>query len=99
MREVGLPGFRSPGRIDWTDYSQRVNAMQPVDTMREIVKRAGGHDIWLVYTSGSQAVQKQCGLIADALLVFRPIRLRVVEVDPFFFEHQGLYRYLPAETP
>ena len=68
VREVGLPGFRAPGRIDWTDYSKRVDAMRPVETMREIVKRAGdGHDIWLVYTSGSQPVQKQCGLIADAL--------------------------------
>jgi mannosyltransferase len=98
VREVGLPGFRAPGRIDWTDYAKRVDAIQPVDAMREIVKRAGSHDIWFVYTSGSQAVQKQCGLIADALLVFRPIRLRVVEVDPFFFEHQGLYRYPPVQT-
>ena len=68
--------------------------------MREIVKRAGDdHNIWLVYTSGSQPVQTKCGLIADALVVFRPVRLRVVDPDPYFFEHQGLYRYLPTRTP
>ena len=41
-------------------------------------------------------MQAKCGLIADALVVYRPARIRVVEPNPFFFEHQGLYRYLPA---
>ena len=38
VREIGLPGFQPPGRIDWTDYSQRVDAIRPIDTMREIAQ-------------------------------------------------------------
>jgi hypothetical protein len=94
VRQVGLPGFHAPGRIDWTDYRERVDRMQPVPTMREILRRAGTDaTIWFVYTAGTQKVQEQCGLVADALLVYRPTRIRAVEPDPYFFEHHGLYRY------
>ena len=94
--QVGMPGFTRPGRIDWIDYADRVDAMRPLALTREIVDRAGDHDIWFVYAEGTQPVQTKCGQIADALAIIRP-RLRPVEPDPFFFEHQGLYRYLPQQ--
>jgi hypothetical protein len=92
--EVGMPGFTRPGRIDWIDYSDRVDAMRPLDVTKEIVQRAGDHDIWFVHTDGTQSIDTKCGQIADALAILRP-RLRPVEPDSFFFEHQGLYRFLP----
>jgi mannosyltransferase len=95
VRQVGMPGFTAPGRIDWTDYADRVDAMEPAATVREIVRRAGPHHtIWLVYTEGTQAVQTKCGTIADALSLLRP-RSSVIEPDPYYFEHQGLYEYTP----
>jgi hypothetical protein len=95
IQQVGMPGFTRPGRIDWTDYAERVDAMRPLVLTREIVRRAGDDNtIWFVYSPGTQTVQTKCGLIADALSVIRP-RLRPVEPDPYYFEHQGLYRYLP----
>ncbi len=95
VHQVGLPGFTKPGRIDWIDYTDRVDAMRPLFLTREIAQRAGSdHAIWFVYSPGTQTVQTKCGLIADALSVIRP-RLRVVEPDPYYFENQGLYRYLP----
>ncbi len=74
--------------------------MRPLDITQDLVRRAGDHDIWFVYTEGTQPMQTKCGQIADALSVIRP-RVSPVEPDPFFFEHQGLYRYLPprAEAP
>jgi hypothetical protein len=92
--QVGMPGFTRPGRIDWIDYQDRVDAMRPLDATQQIVRRAGDHDIWFVYTDGTQPIETKCGQIADALAIIRP-RLRPVEPDPFFFEHQGLYRFLP----
>lgn len=95
IRQVGLPGFTAPGRIDWIDYTDRVNAMRPLVLTQDIVRRAGDNNsIWLVYSPGAQTVQTKCGLIADALSVIRP-RLRVVEPNPYYFENQGLNRYLP----
>jgi hypothetical protein len=92
VRQVGLPGFAHPGRIDWVDYGDRVEAMQPASIMREIVRRAGDNTIWFVYTDGAQPVQSKCGTIADALSLARP-RSSVVEPDPYYFEHQGVYEY------
>jgi hypothetical protein len=71
--------------------------MRPLEVTREIVRRAGDHDIWFVYAPGTDTIRAKCGHVADALAVIRP-RLRAVEPDPYFFEHQGLYRYLPQPT-
>jgi uncharacterized membrane protein len=99
VRQVGLPGFHEPSRIDWRDYEARVDRMRPIPTIQEIQRRADPDaNIWFVYTAGTQKVQEQCGLVADALLVYRPIRLRVIEPDPYFFEHHGLHRYAPAPS-
>jgi mannosyltransferase len=98
VRQVGLPGFTEPGRIDWIDYTERVDAMRPLNLTREIVRRAGDDStIWLVYSPGTQVVQTKCGVIADALSVIRP-RQAVVEPNPYYFEHQGLYRFLPRSS-
>jgi mannosyltransferase len=95
VRQVGLPGFTKPGRIDWVDYERRVDAMRPVQVAKDIIRRAGDdHTIWFVYTPGAQAVQTKCGVIADTLSVIRP-RVRSIEPNPYFFENQGLYKYAP----
>jgi hypothetical protein len=93
FRQVGLPGFHPPGRIDWRNYTERVDAMRPVQTMRRVERLAGGATIWFVYTAGTQTLQEKCGQVADALIVFRPVRTRVIEPDPYFFEHHGLYKF------
>jgi mannosyltransferase len=96
VRQVGLPGFTTPGRIDWVDYGNRVDAMRPIDAVKEINQRAGANNtIWFVYTNGAQELDTKCGLIADGLSVIRS-RLRVIEPDPYFFENQGLYQYPPS---
>jgi hypothetical protein len=95
VRQVALPGFTAPGRIDWVDYTERVNAMSPADTAAEILRRAGANQMILfVYTSGTQPLQTKCGSIADALSLSRT-RVRTIEPDPYFFENQGLYEYPP----
>ncbi len=94
VRQVALPGFTSPGRIDWVDYMKRVDAIKPYDAATEILRRAGNNTIMFVYTSGTQPLQTKCGLIADTLSLSRP-RIRSIEPDPYFFENQGLYEYPP----
>ena len=96
QRQVSFPSFASPGRIDWVDYPDRVRATDPAVFSKAVVDRAGpGSTIWLVDTVGAPLVSKKCGQIADALARFRPTRVRVIESNPYFFEHHGLSRYLP----
>lgn len=96
VRQVSFPSFAPPGRIDWVDYADRVRATNPAVFAKAVAERAGpGSTIWLVDTTGAPLVDKKCGQIADALTLFRPARVRQIEPNPYFFEHQGLYRYPP----
>ncbi len=93
VQTVAVPGPGSPSRIDWVDYAARVRAIEPEQFAATILKRAGNHAIWFVYTNNGTDVDRQCDAIADFLSLRRPNRVRELEPDPYFFEHQGLYRY------
>jgi mannosyltransferase len=95
---IAVPGPGSPERIDWVDYEARVRAIEPEQFAAQVLNRAGRHAIWFVYTNNGTFVDQQCDAIADFLSLRRPNRIRELEPDPYFFEHQGLYRY-PAPAP
>ncbi len=97
VQTVAVPGPGSPSRIDWVDYAARVRAIEPEQFAAQILNRAGRHAIWFVYTNNGTEVDRQCDAIADFLSLRRPNRVRELEPDPYFFEHQGLYRY-PAPS-
>ena len=46
-----------------------------------------------MYTDNGTPADVKCTKVADDLSVRRPDRTRPLEPDPYFFEHQGLYRY------
>ncbi len=94
---VTVPGPGSPERIDWVDYEARVRRIDPATFSERILRRAGEHAIWFVYTNNGTFVDQRCAEIADFLTLARPNRFRELEPDPYFFEHHGLYRY-PAPT-
>jgi hypothetical protein len=96
VRQVSFPSFAAPGRIDWTDYRQRVERTDPLQFAADVVRRAGPtHAIWLVSIADSPVVARKCGLVADALNLLRPGQIRVIEPDTYFFEHHGLLEYPP----
>jgi hypothetical protein len=100
VRQVSFPSFAPPGRIDWTDYRERVERTDPLAFARQVVERAGTNsNIWLVSISDSPIVAEKCGLIGDALALLRPGPTRVFEPDPYFFEHHGLVKYPPNAVP
>ncbi len=97
VQSVGFPNLDSPARIDWVDYARKVNDTRPVRFADRVLALAKDHTIWLVFTDNGTPADAQCAKIADVLTVHRPGRIRELEPDPYFFEHQGLYRY-PASN-
>ena len=96
VHSISLPNFTSPVRVDWVDYAQRVRSIRPADFANRVLRFAGAHSIWFVYTNNGTAADEQCAKVADFLTLHRPGRVRELEPDPYFFEHQGLYLYPPT---
>jgi mannosyltransferase len=96
VHAVGFPNFTSPARIDWVDYGPRVDHTHPLQFADRVLALAGNHTIWFVFTNNGTPADQKCGKIADVLSLHRPGRVGELEPDPYFFEHQGLYRYPAA---
>ena len=93
LRVISFPSFTSPVRVDWVDYQRRVDAVRPSAFVDRVLRLAGTHTVWFVDTNNGTSADKKCSKIADLLTLHRPGRVRELEPDPYFFEHQGLYRY------
>ena len=97
VRQTSFPSLTVPGRVDWADYAERVDAVNPARFAQALLQRAGtSNSIWLVYSSGSTLTDVKCTGVADALALSRPQRERLIEPDAYFFEHQGLYKFAPG---
>jgi len=95
LRTTSFPNFGSSARIDWVDYAHKVHAVRASVFARRLLRMAGPHTIWFVYTNNGAEADQKCNTIADYLTFARPNRTRELEPDPYFFEHQGVYRYPP----
>ena len=93
LRVISFPSFTSPVRVDWVDYEQRVDAVRPGAFVDRVLRLAGTHTVWFVDTNNGTPSDQKCSKIADLLTLHRPGRVRELEPDRYFFEHQGLYRY------
>jgi hypothetical protein len=96
VRTTSFPNLTSSARVDWVDYADHVRRVEPTRFARRVEQLAGGHTIWFVYTDNGTPADAKCTKVADDLSLQRPNRSRPLEPDPYFFEHQGLYRYPAA---
>jgi hypothetical protein len=95
VRTTSFPNSGSSARIDWVDYASHVHRADPETYARRFLRLAGDHTIWFVYTNNGAEADQKCEKIADFLTLARPNRTRELEPDPYFYEHQGVYRYPP----
>jgi hypothetical protein len=93
VRTTSFPNLTSSARVDWVDYADHVRRVDPARFADRIERLAQDHTIWFVYTDNGTPADAKCTKVADDLSVRRPDRTRPLEPDPYFFEHQGLYRY------
>lgn len=98
VRATSFPNLDSSARIDWVDYSDKVGDTHPLAFSRRLLEIAGDHTIWFVYTNNGAEADRKCEKVADYLTLARPFRTRELEPDPYFYEHQGIYRYPPLDS-
>jgi mannosyltransferase len=93
--ELAYPTLDPPDRVDWVDYADRNGAADPAAVAREVLDRADGHAVFVVWMSDYATFGTQCEQLVGELgagdLVVRQDESR-------FFEPATLH-VRPADAP
>jgi hypothetical protein len=89
---VTFPALAAPGLVDWVDYVEDIEAVASDAFAEAVVQRAGGGDIWLVWSEEYRGVEDRCEEVIAALTARRPART-VIRESGEQFEHGWLERF------
>jgi mannosyltransferase len=93
---VAYPDFSRPDRIDWVDYTERLDEADPAAFANEALERAGDGAIWYVWSGSYRTHEGTCERVLNGMLQGRPNATNpVVDGGEEYFEHEALWR-LPA---
>jgi hypothetical protein len=92
------PGTLAPGgRIDWTDYRDRVTSADPVAFARQLDAVNAGRAIWLVWSPNYEGVGSRCRKVQRELAALRPDGHQAVRLRRAVFENAALW-YAPPRS-
>ena len=66
-KQYTFPRFESPKFVDWVDYADRNAKASPDAYAQGLLKRAAGHTIWMVYSTGYKTLEGKCEAILNSL--------------------------------
>ncbi|MFD2767116.1 glycosyltransferase family 39 protein [Micromonospora eburnea] len=66
-RLLSFPEQKWPGRLDWTDYRQRIEAEDPAGLARQVAAGRGGGAVWLIPRYGFRPFGERCQQLGTAL--------------------------------
>lgn len=90
---ASFPRFAEPDLVDWVDYEERLQGVDVEGFAQEALRRAGGRDLWLVWSGTYRTHQGTCEDLANALQRGRPAGAPVVVADPDAYEQANAFRY------
>jgi hypothetical protein len=95
---VVYPDFGSPLRIDWVDYTERLDRADPGAFGARALERAGTGTIWYAWSGSYKTHEGTCEAVLNAMLQGRPWATNpVVDGGEEYFEHEALWRLPAAE--
>ena len=92
LRQRTFPDGDRPGRVNWVDYNDRINAADPAAFARRMLDEAGDATIWYVASGGYRNVEGKCEAIDAVFATERTPDVRVLP-DADIFELMGLTGY------
>jgi mannosyltransferase len=95
LKQYTFPRFESPKFVDWVDYADRNAKSNPDAYAQGLLKRAAGHTIWMVYSTGYKTLEGKCEAILNSLAAARGQNENLVTPDDDIYEFMGLRRYNP----
>jgi len=91
--ELTFPRLDGPKRVNWVDYIDRIAQTDPQAVAKQLLDRAGDHNVWLVSTPGYRGFEQKCEELAGALGASRPGSTVVVNEFFPFYESMGLTKF------
>jgi hypothetical protein len=67
FEQVTYPSFGRPERVDWVDYKERLAEASPQRFAEELLRRAEGRRIFLVYSSTYTTHEEACPAVYNAI--------------------------------
>lgn len=95
---VGLvyPTLAPPDRVDWADYAARNRAADPAAVADEVLRRAGNHQVFLIWQADYRTFEGQCEALFNALSAARPGSATLVASGgKSYFEPAGVSVFPP----
>ena len=83
--QVTFPRGNGPELIDWVDYQKVNEAADPRLFGDQLLERAAGKDLWLVWSGGYKTVKWTCDFLVEHLESRRPGMERVARVNLRYF--------------
>jgi mannosyltransferase len=93
LKQMVFPTGAGPQFIDWVDYKKRNTQADPLSFAQAVLRAAGNHDVWYVYSPGYKTYEGKCETLEAALQTARPQAVPLVLPDSKLFEFQGLIRF------
>jgi hypothetical protein len=97
LEQVTFPTFGSPVLVDWVDYEARNAAVSPEAFAREVLTRAEGRTVFLVYSVAIHTHRETCPAVLEELARSRPAEV-LTSASPAF-EPAGVVRFAPPPDP
>ena len=89
------PRFAAPELVDWVDYKQRNAANDPVAFAQELLRRAEGRPLFVVYRDDFLTLKGQCQRVVETLSGVRPPRTIQQESGEDFYEPMTVTEFGP----
>ena len=92
--QLGYPELGAPERVDWVDYADRNAAADPDELADEVLERADGHAVFLVWMSDYKTYDEQCETLISELGLTESL---VIQDQSRYFEPAFLH-WAPASA-
>jgi uncharacterized membrane protein len=89
---VPYPTAGDPRFVDWRDYAERNNAVDPVEFADAVLEQAGDEPIWLVWNGSYRTFGGDCEAVVRRIDRFRQSTLRIAPSSGVF-EPANLIRF------
>jgi hypothetical protein len=94
VEQATFPRETSPQLVNWVDYRKTIKQTNVEQFADDMINRAAGHDIWLVWRSGYPGLEGKCTKLFNWFQDLRSNGQELVHNDAStYYEHEALVRF------